>query len=139
MVVSSYGQIGSIPLKSLVHFKEYELDRHDNKKLKIQVDGELFTVIPPEDCLNNEFIALYYKGVSEESYPSLSYSSFIRLVLIVGTDKNGMPAYKTVELNPYYMLVRLQEVEYEENHLQQDVTNYILGFNSYEFGTKFKE
>ena len=123
MLANSYGQLSSIPLNSLIHFKEYELDRHDKRKLKTQVDGTLFTVIQPEESLNKELIDLYYKGISESFYPSLSCSSFTRFVLMTGTDKAGMPVYKTIELNPYYMLVKLQTVEYEENSTVCSFTN----------------
>lgn len=133
-----YDQVVDIPIKSLVHFKEYELDRHENKKLRIQVDGELATIIKPEEKLNKDLIEVYYRGLSPESYPMVSSHPFIRLVLIVGSDRMGVPIYRVVSLNKYYMSVALQTLEYEKQVITQPtVPAQILGFGTYDVGKKF--
>lgn len=136
---ANYEQSSNIPLQSLIEFKEYELDRHENKKVRVDVSGVLHAIIAPNEKLSSDLIEVYYKGVSEEVYPVLSCNPFVRLVLTIGTDKIGSPIYRVIALNTYYMSVGLQDLEYEEQFTPQpELLNQILGFNSYSFGGKFK-
>ena len=137
--VTDYDKALEVPLKSLVHFKEYALDRHERKQLLQEIDGELFTILSPEERLSADSIRVYYPELHESSYHSVSHSPFIRLVIQIGASKLGIPIYRTVTLNKYFMMVGLQTVEYEEMVIAQPtVPNQILGFNSYDIGNKFK-
>ena len=135
-----YDKALSIPLKSTLHFKEYMLDRREKKQLCNEIDGELLTVVSPEDRLNSDLIREYYPDFPESDYPSLSHSPFIRLVVRIGMNKLGIPVYHTITLNEYYMSVGLQTLEYEDSvEYKPILPNQILGFNSYEVGKKFKK
>ena len=139
-MLAKYEDSFNIPLKSAVHFKEYILDRHENKKLRNQTDGILSAIIKPEDSLSCDEIATYYQNVPQQFHINLSRDAFVRLVLDVGQDRQGMPIYRVVSLNKYYMMVGLQELEYEQaQETMPELPNQILGFNSYNFGEKFKD
>lgn len=138
-MTTSYENIVNIPTKSTVEFKQYTLDRHENKKLEESVVGELFAVIPPLEQLNSDLIETYYKGVSHEYYPALSQSPDTRLVITVGYDRMGIPIYKTISINKYFNSIGLQTIEYKESAVYKpELPNQILGFNSYDIGKKFK-
>ena len=138
-MTTSYGDIVNIPIKSMVEFKQYSLDRHENKKLEDTVVGELFTIIPSCEQLSLELLETYYKGVSSEHYTALSYSPDIRLVIIIGNDRMGIPIYKTISINSYFYSVGLQTIEYKElTTFKPELPNQILGFSSYDIGSKFK-
>ena len=137
----TYDNIPQIPQKSVVRFKEFILDRHENKKLSKEVEGILLTVVTPEQSLDGETLKIYYPDMDESQHPILSLQPFYRLVLEVGTNRLGLPVYTTVHPNKYFMMVGLQEVDWEENiiEVQPEIPSQILGFSSYDIGSKFKK
>ena len=137
----NYDNIPQIPQKSVVHFKEFTLDRHEKKKLSKEVKGILLTIITPEQSLDGEILKMYYPDTDENQHPILSLQPFYRLVLETGTNRLGMPVYTTVHTNKYFMLVGLQEIDWKENviEVQPEIPSQILGFNSYDIGSKFKK
>lgn len=138
-LVYKYDDIPSIPLGSVIHFKEYGIDSHDKKYLMNSVDGVLSAIIPSNQPIGLEEIAMYYSRLPSEYYYTLSVDSQHRLVLDTGTDNRGMSIYGTIHINKYYMSVGLHELEVEESPAlkQPELPHQILGFNSYDYGKKF--
>lgn len=135
----TYEKINNIPLKSVVTFREYSLDRNEKRILHNEVIGELSSIIYPGEGLDIQMIELYYPDVDQEYYPVFSVKTFYRLVLVTGTNRFGLPKYQVIDLNQYYMNVRLQTVEYDESVKPViETPSQLLGFNSYEIGSKFK-
>lgn len=137
----NYEEVPKIPLNSVIKFIQYKLDRHEKKSVDIVIEGILFAVITPETQLDAGLIQTYYPEAEEFDYPALSYQPFYRLVVTTGEDKRGLPIYKTIHLNKYFMIVGIQTLEFRENviEVQPEIPSQILGFNSYEFGSKFKQ
>lgn len=134
-----YKDLSTITTGSVVHYHEYTLDIHERKKLTGEVEGLLLTHILPNVALSADEIKSYYNIKGDANLTPLSCVPNHRIVLQVGTDHNSVPVYTTINLNEYFMSQGLQTVEceiYEQPQPQTPIQ--ILGFNSYEFGSKFK-
>lgn len=134
-----YEELSTIPTGSLVRYKEYKLDRHERLKLNGEIEGTLFLFIPAGTALSADEIKTYYNIKGDEGIQVLSNTPHHRLVVQVGFDKQNIPIYSTINLIEYFMSEGHQTVEYED-FIQAKPTkpSEILGFNSYEFGSKFK-
>lgn len=137
----NYEEVVNIPPNSVVKFTQFIPDRHEKKHIDFVEEGVLFQIITPEEKLDMELIRTFYPETDEQDYPMLSYQPFYRLVLITGEDRLGRKIHKTVHLNKYFMMVGLQTVEHRENviEVQPQIPAQILGYNTYEFGSKFKK
>ena len=71
---------------------------------------------------------------------ALSVYPFYRLILVVGSSQLGVPIYKAIHTNKYFIHVNLQKVSYKQSEkiIQQVIPQNILGYDSYEVGQKFK-
>lgn len=138
--IVDYEGIINIPENSKVIFQEFVLDRHQKAKKSVEVHGKLSRIIKDNEGLNRDEIEQYYPEVEEDNYVILSVYPYYRLVLIIGTSQTGMPIYKTIHTNKYFLHAGLQKIQYEPGiQVSYGTPQTILGYESYQIGQKFKK
>lgn len=107
-----------IGVSSVVKYKEYILDRHENKVLTKEYTGLLQEIYQPGYIMNIEELHQYFgEYLDNETYMQLSVVSGIRLILSCGTDEYGEMEYKVIDINSAFLDMGLQEIEIEESNI----------------------
>ena len=106
--ISLYLQTGSV-----ITFREYLLDRHERKKLNLEIENVVVhDIIPEGKALNREELETYYgEGLDDVDYQQLSCMNCLRVVLILEIGENDQPVYKTISIIRDFVKTGLQEVE----------------------------
>lgn len=141
VTITDYDNILSIPIDSEVDFQEFTLDRHQKPRLAVQVKGKLHRIVKSTEGLSREELEEFYPEIKQtEDFVALSVYPFYRLILVVGSSQLGVPIYKAIHTNKYFIHVNLQKVSYKQSEkiIQQVIPQNILGYDSYEVGQKFK-
>lgn len=110
----TYSQlIETITPSAVISFKEYELDRHERKKLKLSIENALVhAVIPANEPIPRRLLEDYYgENLSNRDYIQLSLDSCFRIVLLMGIGEDGLPMYMPLSINQDFYELGLQEVE----------------------------
>lgn len=135
----AYDDLNKIPSGSVVRYKEYKLEMNEKLTLIGEIEGIMLAHIEANSALSADEIRSYYNLSGNEGLQPLSKVTHRRIVLQVGNTQQGVPIYTTINLNSYFMSVGQQVVEYEQYvQPQPEKPIDILGFNSYDFGAKFK-
>lgn len=140
--LEKYEDIQDVPCGSNILFQEYTINPRNNKIQKsVEIRGNLQRIVDKSDKLSLEELQQYYPDIQDsEDFVSLSEYPYFRLVLIVGTNVVGIPIYKVVHINSYFLQTKLQRLQYEVQEQQvQTVPQNILGYESYQIGQKFKK
>lgn len=112
----------TIQAGSVVHFKEYSLDRHERKKLTLEIPHSVVErVVKPLEKLNKEELETYYSGeFSDVDYLQLSSINGLRLVLNLGVDQYGKVLYKTLIISQDFIDSGLQEIQVIQESTQDE-------------------
>lgn len=113
-----------IGVNSVVKYKEYNLDRHENKELTKEYIGLLQEVYKPGYTMNIEELHQYFgEHLSDEMYLQLSIVSGIRIIISCGTDDYGEIEYRVIDINSAFLDLGLQEIHIEENNINWENPN----------------
>lgn len=140
----TYEQALLIPLGTKLSYKEYSLDRHENKKLEYSIqDFYLERIIPKEFKLNIDELVLYLGDAPDEDYLAHSYSTVCRMVLSKEIVQQHKKEYVILELVPYFFETGLQVLDIDRTpitqlHTQASFYGDILGFKDYDYGWRYK-
>lgn len=104
--------VQSIRKGSVISFKEYTLDRHERKRLSLNIDGAVVQeVFPANETLSRETLEQYYgTELSEQDYLQLSCMNSPRLVLSLGISEDNVMDIKIIILNCDFYNMGHQEV-----------------------------
>ena len=99
--------------RSVIDFKEYELDRHERRKLTLQLDGAVVQkIFQANEKLPRDVLEQYYgEELDEQDYLQLSEMNCPRIVVSLGVDENNnVMNIKVLVLNQDFYNTRLQEL-----------------------------
>lgn len=118
--------IQSIHKGSVITFKEYTLNRHERKKLTLEIEnGVVQEVFPANEKLSREVLEKYYgDGLDEIDYLQLSQMNCPRLVVGLGINQNNEMDIKVLILNKDFYNMGLQELEVTNEVHVSDGPNY---------------
>lgn len=104
--------IQSIKEGSVVSFKEYTLDRHEQKHLSLSIEGAVVQrVFQANENLNRDTLVEYYgEDLSDTDYLQLSCMNCPRVALGLGLDEDGQLKIKVVILNKDFYTMGSQEI-----------------------------
>ena len=105
--------ISTICAGSVIKFKEYNLDRHEHKRLVLSIDGAVVQeCIPPNQALPKDLLFQYYgTELDDTAYLQLSSLNAFRVVIIVGTDEESKPIYQVLTISKDFYENGLQQIE----------------------------
>lgn len=105
--------VESIVPNSVLTFKEYELDRHERKRLTYEIGpAPVECVVLPNQPLCRADLEKYYGSeLSDLDYCQLACMSDFRFILRVGIDEENQPVYKPILINQDFFNMGLQTVE----------------------------
>lgn len=111
-MVSFEDCVQSIKEGSVVTFKEYTLDRHEQKHLSLSIDGAVVQrVFQANENLNKDtLMEIYGENLSDTDYLQLSCMNCPRIVLGLGLDEDGQLKIKVVILNKDFYNMGSQEI-----------------------------
>ena len=120
----------SIHSGSVIKFKEYSLDRHERKKLSLEIDGAVVQdIIGANQPISKDLMVRYYgEGLDDTTYLQLSSVNCMRVVLIVGNTEDNQPIYKVILFNQDFYNLGLQEIEVI-NEVSLNEPNYVQQMN----------
>lgn len=98
---------------SLITFKEYKLDRHENRKLVYSIERVgVYKVIPANTTLTKaELDNLFSTELSEEDYLQLAKQNCFRFVVITAVQDNNFE-YTVISFTKDYYNTGLQEISF---------------------------
>lgn len=138
MTPVSYEELETLPVGTIVIYRDYTLDRHERKHMSSEFANlPVECVIPAGTALNRDVLELYLgKELEDEVYLASSISNNHRLVLKYSDSQTGKETYYMVNLNPYFMDTQQQELFKVVEDYKPTIPNYnrVLGFNDYDFG-----
>lgn len=108
--------VQSIRKGSVISFKEYTLDRHERKRLSLNIDGAVVQeVFPENETLSREVLEQYYgTELAEQDYLQLSCMNCPRFVISLGVSQENVMDIKILVLNRDF---------YNMGHQEMTVTN----------------
>lgn len=118
--------INQIQQGSVVDFKEYTLDRHEVRKLTLQVTGAVVqTVFQANEKLSRDTLERYYgTELDEIDYLQLSQMNCPRVVVSLGISNSNVMNIKILILNKDYFKTNLQEITVtNEYNINQNYNN----------------
>lgn len=98
---------------TMITFKEYTLDRHERKRMTIEIqDAMVHDIILANQKLSRDDLELYYgEGLEDIDYLQLSCMNCLRVVLRTGINELEQPVFKVISLSKDFYEEGLQEVE----------------------------
>ena len=104
--------VQSIRKGSVISFKEYTLDRHERKRLSLNIDGAIVQeVFPANETLSREVLEQYYgTELEEQDYLQLSCMNCPRFVVSLGISEENVMNIKILILNRDFFNMGHQEV-----------------------------
>lgn len=104
--------VQSIRKGSVISFKEYTLDRHERKRLSLNIDGAIVQeVFPADETLSREVLEQYYgTELEEQDYLQLSCMNCPRFVVSLGISEENVMDIKILILNRDFFNMGHQEV-----------------------------
>lgn len=104
--------VQSIRKGSVISFKEYTLDRHERKRLSLNIDGAIVQeVFPANETLSREVLEQYYGAeLDEQDYLQLSCMNCPRFVVSLGISEENVMDIKILILNRDFFNMGHQEV-----------------------------
>lgn len=104
--------VQSIRKGSVISFKEYTLDRHERKRLSLNIDGAIVQeVFPANETLSREVLEQYYgTELDEQDYLQLSCMNCPRFVVSLGISEENVMDIKILILNRDFFNMGHQEV-----------------------------
>lgn len=104
--------VQSIRKGSVISFKEYTLDRHERKRLSLNIDGAIIQeVFPANETLSREVLEQYYgTELEEQDYLQLSCMNCPRFVVSLGISEENVMDIKILILNRDFFNMGHQEV-----------------------------
>ena len=104
--------VQSIHKGSVISFKEYTLDRHERKRLSLNIDGAIVQeVFPANETLSREVLEQYYgTELDEQDYLQLSCMNCPRFVVSLGISEENVMDIKILILNRDFFNTGHQEV-----------------------------
>lgn len=104
--------VQSIRKGSVISFKEYTLDRHERKRLSLNIDGAIVQeVFPANETLSREVLEQYYgTELEEQDYLQLSCMNCPRFVVSLGISEENVMDIKILILNRDFFNMGHQEV-----------------------------
>lgn len=114
--------VQSIHKGSVISFKEYTLDRHERKRLSLNIDeATVQEVFPANETLSREVLEQYYgTELEEQDYLQLSCMNCPRFVVSLGVSEENIMDIKILILNRDF---------YNMGHQEIVVTNELLPEN----------
>lgn len=113
---------------TMISFKEYNLDRHERKKLTIGLDNVVIAECYPSNYTINreELISIYGEGLSDMDYLILSTNICPRYLVNLGINKEGKMDVKMISLNKDFVNMGFQEVVVVGDLISNEEPNYTL-------------
>lgn len=104
--------VQSIRKGSVISFKEYTLDRHERKRLSLNIDGAIVQeVFPANETLSREVLEQYYgTELEEQDYLQLSCMNCPRFVVSLGISEENVMDIKILILNRDFYNMGHQEI-----------------------------
>lgn len=104
--------VQSIRKGSVISFKEYTLDRHERKRLSLNIDGAIVQeVFPANETLSREVLEQYYGAeLEEQDYLQLSCMNCPRFVVSLGVSEENVMDIKILILNRDFYNMGHQEI-----------------------------
>lgn len=98
---------------SMITFTEFTLDRHEKKRMTLQIkDAIVHEIIPSNQKLSREELELYYgEGLEDIDYLQLSSMNCLRIVLRIGINELEQPVFKVISISKDFYDDGLQELE----------------------------
>ena len=126
--------IRSVHAGSVIRFREYNLDRRENKRLVLDIDGAVVhDVVPANRAVAKDLLIRYYgDGLDDTTYLQLSTVNCVRLVLIMSVDEDSNPIYKVIVFNRDFYEMGLQVLEVV-NEVNMNEPNYVQSMNQWQF------
>jgi len=112
---------------SMITFTEFTLDRHEKKRMTLQIkDAIVHEIIPSNQKLSREELELYYgEGLEDIDYLQLSSMNCLRIVLRVGINELEQPVFKVISISRDFYDEGLQELEIMGAEIKTE-PNYFL-------------
>lgn len=104
--------VQSIRKGSVISFKEYTLDRHERKRLSLNIDGAIVQeVFPANETLSRDVLEQYYgTELEEQDYLQLSCMNCPRFVVSLGISEENVMDIKILILNRDFYNMGHQEI-----------------------------
>lgn len=98
---------------SMITFTEYTLDRHEKRRMTLQIkDAIIQEIVLSNQKLNREELELYYgEGLEDVDYLQLSSMNCLRIVLRIGINDLEQPVFKVISISRDFYDEGLQELE----------------------------
>ena len=113
----------------IINFKEFHSDRHDRKRLVLDINGAIIKeVFPANESINREkLVEIYGEELSDLDYLALSTCNSLRLLLNLGFNQDNEMNVKMVTVNKDFYQMGYQVIE-KTGSLQGSDTepNYLL-------------
>lgn len=105
--------IESIHEGSVINFKEYTYDRHERKKLTLEITSAVVAaVFPANKTLSRDVLIQYYgEDLEDLEYMQLATMNCPRIVVNLGLNENNEMNIKVLVLNQDFYDMGLQEVD----------------------------
>lgn len=112
---------------SMITFTEFTLDRHEKKRMTLQIkDAIVHEIIPSNQKLSREELELYYgEGLEDIDYLQLSSMNCLRIVLRIGINELEQPVFKVISISRDFYDDGLQELEIMGAEIKTE-PNYFL-------------
>lgn len=123
--------VQSIRKGSVISFKEYTLDRHERKRLSLNIDGAVVQeIFPANETLSRETLEQYYgTELSEQDYLQLSCMNSPRFVVSLGISENNVMDIKIIILNCDFYNMGHQEITVTNELAPENIAyepNYVM-------------
>lgn len=104
--------VQSIRKGSVISFKEYTLDRHERKRLSLNIEGAIVQeVFPANETLSRDVLEQYYgTELEEQDYLQLSCMNCPRFVVSLGVSEENVMNIKILILNRDFYNMGHQEI-----------------------------
>lgn len=113
----------------IINFKEFHSDRHDRKKLVLDIEGAIIKeIFPANEPINREkLVEIYGEELGDLDYLALSTSNSLRLLLNLGFNQNNEMNIKMITVNKDFCQMGYQVID-KTGSLQglESEPNYML-------------
>ena len=113
----------------IINFKEYHSDRHDKKKLVLDIEGAIIKeIFPVNQTINREkLVEIYGEELDDLDYLSLSTCNSLRLLLNLGFNQDNKMNVKMITVNKDFYQMGYQVIDKTGSLQGTDLQpNYVL-------------